>query len=110
MCGISPHKRKSNFSFCVAYLMVPEISFDCNFDMWSAFSWLFQNLETDPDWWASSSGGTYLASLLDQVTKSLLHRIPHKSNLINFKWLERIIWDNALAHKRLAARPGLFQR
>lgn len=46
VCGISPHKRKSNFSLCVAYLMVPEISFDCNFDMWSAFSWLFQNLET----------------------------------------------------------------
>lgn len=54
-CGISPHKRKSNFSFCVAYLMVPGISFDCNFDMSSAFSWLFQNLETD--WWASSNGG-----------------------------------------------------
>lgn len=41
-CGISPHKRKSNFfPFWVAYLMVPEISFDCNFDMWSAFSIFF---------------------------------------------------------------------
>lgn len=69
--------------------MVPEISFDSNFDMWSAFSWLLQNSEANPDWWAlvMEVFTGILGNLLDHVTKFLLIQIQHKPKHISLRWV-----------------------